>query len=88
MHLDDFQFGEKRLFSKILDSAGVSTFFWCLGRVKKSLKKTKAIGPKITGLERRSSGTVFGPFLVHFLQISKHKNTVKYNLFAALALTT
>ena len=38
------------------------------------------------GGERRSSGTVFGPFLKHFFANFKAQNTVKYNVFALFVL--
>ena len=39
----------------------------------KNRQKTREIHQKVTGRERRSSGTVFGPFLKHFSPISKRK---------------
>ena len=52
----------------------------------KNRQKTKEIHQKVTGRERRSSGTVFGPFLKHFFANFKAQNTVKYNVFALFVL--
>ena len=48
----------------------------------KNRQKTREIRQKITGRERQSSGTVFGPFLKHFFANFKAQNTVKYSVFA------
>ena len=85
LHLDDFQFGEKWIFTKILHTAGVLAFFGDLGGCQK-IVKTKEIHQKITGRERRSSGTVFGTFLDHLFTIFKAQNTVKYSVFAIIVL--
>ena len=52
----------------------------------KNRQKTKEIRQKITGRERRSSGTVFGPFLRQFFANFKVQNTVKYSVFAIFVL--
>ena len=52
----------------------------------KNRQKTREIHQKVTGRERRSSGTVFGPFLKHFFANFKAQNTVKYNVFALFVL--
>ena len=52
----------------------------------KNRQKTREIRQKITGRERRSSGTVFGPFLNHFLANFKAQNIVKYSAFAIFVL--
>ena len=52
----------------------------------KNRQKTREIHQKVTGRERRSSGTVFGPFLKHFFANFKAQNTVKYNVFAIFVL--
>ena len=60
-------------------------FLGILGR-SKNRQKTREIRQKITGRERRSSGTVFGAFLDHFFTIFKAQNTVKYSVFAIFVL--
>ena len=52
----------------------------------KNRQKTREIRQKITGRERRSSGTVFGQFLKHFFATFKAQSTVKYSVFAIFAL--
>ena len=52
----------------------------------KNRQKTREIRQKITGRERRSSGTVFGAFLDHFFTIFKAQNTVKYSVLAIFVL--
>ena len=53
--------------------------FWRFWGVK-NRQKTGENEPKITGLEKHSSGTVFGPFLVHFWPFSTRK-TVQNTAF-------
>ena len=62
-----------------------SRFLAILGG-SKNRQKTREIRQKITGRERRSLGTVFGPFLKHFFANFKAQNTVKYSVFASFVL--
>ena len=74
LHLEDFQFGEKCFFSKILHIAGVLAFFGDLGDIKKSSKKQvnsqKNHGSR-KALFRNGFWTIFGSFFYKF-QGAKH----------------
>ena len=60
-------------------------FLGILGE-SKNRQKTREIRQKITGRKRWPSGTVFGPFLMHFFANFKAQNTVKYSVFAIFVL--
>ena len=74
LHLEDFQFGEKCFFSKILHIAGVLAFFADLGGIKKSSKKQvnsqKNHGSR-KALFRNGFWSIFGSFFYNF-QGAKH----------------
>ena len=52
----------------------------------KNRQKTREIRQKITGRKRGPSGTVLGPFLMHFFANFKAQNTVKCSVFAIFVL--
>ena len=74
LHLEDFQFGEKWFFSKILHIAGVLAFFGDLGGIKKSSKKQinsqKNHGSR-KALFRNGFWSIFGSCFYNF-QGAKH----------------
>ena len=74
LHLEDFLFGEKWIFTKILHTAGVLAFFGDLGGVKKS-SKNKGNSPKSHGSGKAVFGdgfwTIFEAFVCQF-QSAKH----------------
>ena len=69
LHLEDFQFGEKWFFSKILHIAGVLAFFGDLGGIKKSSKK-QVNSQKNHGSRK---ALFWNGFWIIFLQFSRRK---------------
>ena len=85
LHLEDFKFGEKLVFIKILHTAGVLAFFGDLGGVKKS-SKNKGNSPKNHGSGKAVFREGFWSIFLHFFTIFKAQNTVKYSVFVIFVL--